>query len=113
VWRAEQHAAGERPAAAAGHGAFARWCRSCRSTRQRQWLELSERRTDSPWAITPEGLEDNLQDDEPLKTINYGGGARQFIKPHPAFSFDIATRRPRPHGAGKRSANDARSRLTF
>ena len=26
---------------------------------------------------------------EPLKTINYGGGARWFIKPHLAFSFDV------------------------
>jgi hypothetical protein len=24
-----------------------------------------------------------------LKTINYGGGARWFIKPHVAFSFDV------------------------
>ena len=53
------------------------------------WSYLSGGIGQSKWAITPEGLEDNLQDDEPLKTINYGGGARWFIKPHVAFSFDI------------------------
>ena len=28
-------------------------------------------------------------DEEPLKTINYGGGARWFTKTHLAFSFDV------------------------
>jgi hypothetical protein len=53
------------------------------------WSYLSGGIGQSKWAITPEGLEDNPQDDEPLKTINYGGGARWFIKPHVAFSFDV------------------------
>ena len=53
------------------------------------WSYLSGGIGQSKWAIVPEGLEGNLQDDEPLKTINYGGGARWFIKPHVAFSFDV------------------------
>ena len=28
-------------------------------------------------------------DTDRLKTLNYGGGARWFIKPHLAFSFDV------------------------
>ena len=53
------------------------------------WSYLSGGIGQSKWAITPVGLEDNPQDDEPLKTINYGGGARWFIKSHVAFSFDV------------------------
>ena len=34
-------------------------------------------------------MSDYPPDDEPLNTINYGGGARWFIKPHVAFSFDV------------------------
>jgi hypothetical protein len=53
------------------------------------WSYLSGGIGQSRWAIVPEGLADNPQDDERLKTINYGGGARWFIKSHVAFSFDV------------------------
>jgi hypothetical protein len=41
------------------------------------------------WAIVPEGQDGFPPDSEPLKTINYGGGARWFMKRHLAFSFDV------------------------
>ena len=43
----------------------------------------------SIWSIVPEGQEDYPPDTDRLKTINYGGGARWFIKAHLAFSFDV------------------------
>ena len=53
------------------------------------WSYLSGGIGRSTWAIVPDGQEDYPPDSEPLKTINYGGGARWFIKPHLAFSFDV------------------------
>lgn len=53
------------------------------------WSYLSGGISRSTWAIVPDGQEDYPPDSEPLKTINYGGGARWFIKPHLAFSFDV------------------------
>jgi len=53
------------------------------------WSYLSGGIGRSTWAITPEGQEDYPPDSEPLKTINYGGGARWFIRSHLAFSFDV------------------------
>ncbi len=41
------------------------------------------------WSLVPEGSVDSPADTERLQTINYGGGARWFIKPHLAFSFDV------------------------
>jgi len=43
----------------------------------------------STWSIEPEGLTDYPPNSEKLKTINFGGGARWFIKPRLAFSFDV------------------------
>jgi hypothetical protein len=53
------------------------------------WSYLSGGLGQSTWAIIPEGQQDYPPDSEKLKTINYGGGARWFIKPHLAFSFDV------------------------
>jgi hypothetical protein len=53
------------------------------------WSYLSGGLGQSTWAITPVGQENYPPDSEKLKTINYGGGARWFIKPHLAFSFDV------------------------
>ncbi len=53
------------------------------------WSYLSGGLGQSTWAIVPEGQENYPPDSEPLKTINYGGGARWFIKPRLAFSFDV------------------------
>jgi hypothetical protein len=55
----------------------------------RGWSYLSGGIGVSNWALVPEGQEGFPADSESLKTINYGGGARWFIKPHLAFSFDV------------------------
>ena len=52
------------------------------------WSYLSGGIGQSTWAIVPDAR-DTPQDFEKLKTINYGGGARWFIKSHVAFSFDV------------------------
>jgi hypothetical protein len=41
------------------------------------------------WQIIPDGAEPQSGDEERLETINYGGGARWFIRKHLAFSFDV------------------------
>ena len=41
------------------------------------------------WALTPEGQEGFPPDSDRLRTVNYGAGARWFIRPHVAFSFDV------------------------
>jgi hypothetical protein len=53
------------------------------------WSYLSGGIGQSTWAVVPVGAENSPQDAEKLKTINYGGGARWFIKSHVAFSFDV------------------------
>ncbi|MQA30474.1 MAG: hypothetical protein GEU82_11665 [Luteitalea sp.] len=41
------------------------------------------------WSVVPDGQPPAPGDEERLQTINYGGGARWFAKPHLAFSFDV------------------------
>jgi hypothetical protein len=53
------------------------------------WSYLSGGIGRSNWAIVPVGAERLPGDDDVLKTINYGGGARWFAKDHLAFSFDV------------------------
>lgn len=53
------------------------------------WSYLSAGLGQSTWSLEPEGLTNYLPNGDKLKTINYGGGARWFIKPHLAFSFDV------------------------
>jgi hypothetical protein len=55
----------------------------------RGWSYVSGGIGVSNWALVPEGQEGFPPDAESLKTINYGGGARWFAKPHLAFSFDV------------------------
>jgi hypothetical protein len=55
----------------------------------RGWSYLSGGIGVSNWALVPEGRAVSEADSEPLKTINYGGGARWFIKRHLAFSLDV------------------------
>jgi hypothetical protein len=43
----------------------------------------------STWSLVAEGQAPFPSDSERLKTINYGGGARWFMKSHLAFSFDV------------------------
>jgi hypothetical protein len=53
------------------------------------WSYISGGIGQSQWSIVPAGQEPFNKDVDRLKTVNYGGGARWFIKPHLAFSFDV------------------------
>jgi hypothetical protein len=53
------------------------------------WSYLSGGIGPSKWSIVPDGSPPLPVDEERLKTINYGGGARWFAKKHLAFTFDI------------------------
>lgn len=53
------------------------------------WSYLSAGMGTSTWSIAPEGLTDYPPNADNVKTINFGGGARWFIKPRLAFSFDV------------------------
>jgi hypothetical protein len=53
------------------------------------WSYVSGGLGRSVWQIIPDGDEPHVADEEQLKTINYGGGARWFIKKRLAFSFDV------------------------
>jgi len=39
--------------------------------------------------LVPDGGDLTAADEERVRVVNYGGGARWFIKPHVAFTFDI------------------------
>jgi hypothetical protein len=43
----------------------------------------------SQWSVVPDGAAPQDADTERLTTLNYGGGARWFMKRHLAFSFDV------------------------
>ena len=53
------------------------------------WSYLSAGMGTSTWSLEPQGLTDYPPNSDHVKTINFGGGARWFIKPHLAFSFDV------------------------
>jgi hypothetical protein len=53
------------------------------------WSYLSIGLGRSKWSIVPDGAEPLPADEETLRTINYGGGARWFAKPRLAFSLDV------------------------
>ena len=53
------------------------------------WSYLSGGIGRSNWSIIPGEREALETDNEVLKTINWGGGARWFAKSHLAFSFDV------------------------
>ena len=53
------------------------------------WSYLSAGLGQTTWALATEDLRDYPPNSDRLKTLNYGGGARWFIKPHLAFSFDV------------------------
>ena len=53
------------------------------------WSYLSGGVGRSVWSLHETGLLPSSSDVEPLQTINYGGGARWFIKNHLAFSLDV------------------------
>jgi hypothetical protein len=53
------------------------------------WSYLSGGIAGSTWSLVPNGAVALPGDDERLQTIDYGGGARWFARPHLAFSFDV------------------------
>jgi hypothetical protein len=53
------------------------------------WSYLSGGIAASTWSLVPEGGTALPPDEERLQTIDYGGGARWFAKPHLAFSLDV------------------------
>jgi len=53
------------------------------------WSYLSGGIGQATWFLVPEGATATAADEEKIKTINYGGGARWFKKKHIGFSFDI------------------------
>jgi hypothetical protein len=53
------------------------------------WSYISGGIGRSTWSLVPDDRPAFPSDDEKLKTINYGGGARWFIRSHLAFSFDV------------------------
>ena len=53
------------------------------------WSYISGGIGASQWSLIPDGQEAGPGDVEKLYTINYGGGARWFARPHLAFTFDV------------------------
>ena len=53
------------------------------------WSYISGGLGRSTWSLVPADRAAFPSDAEALKTINYGGGARWFMKSHLAFSFDV------------------------
>lgn len=53
------------------------------------WSYISGGIGQSVWQIVPDGRDVTTADEERLRTVNYGGGARWFIKKHLAFSLDV------------------------
>jgi hypothetical protein len=53
------------------------------------WSYLSAGLGQSTWSIVPDGTAPRFADQEYLQTINYGGGARWFVRKHLAFTFDV------------------------
>jgi len=53
------------------------------------WSYLSGGIGQSTWSLIADVGTEGPADQEPLETINYGGGARWFKKKHVGFSFDV------------------------
>ena len=53
------------------------------------WSYLSGGIGQSIWSVVPDGQPDRQTDRERLRTVDYGGGGRWFIKSHLAFTFDV------------------------
>lgn len=53
------------------------------------WSYLSGGIGPGVWSVVPDTLDPTAADQQRVETINYGGGARWFIKPRLAFSIDV------------------------
>jgi len=76
------------------------------------WSYLSGGIGRSNWSIVPDGNKLLAGDEEVLKTINYGGGARWFAKSHLAFSFDVRLYAINP-GVASLPGHNGSPRTTF
>jgi hypothetical protein len=52
------------------------------------------------WSLVPDGSPPAVPDLTRLRTVNYGGGARWFIKPRLAFTLDVRFHQLDPGPAG-------------
>ena len=66
----------------------------------------------SEWSIVPDGAEPQDADTARLKTINYGGGGRWFMKKHLAFSSDVRVYAINPGPPSASFPGSPRSSLT-
>jgi hypothetical protein len=53
------------------------------------WSYISGGIAAATWSLVPDGAIAQPADEERLRTVDYGGGARWFARPHLAFSFDV------------------------
>jgi hypothetical protein len=53
------------------------------------WSYISGGIAAATWSVVPDGAIRQPADEQRLRTIDYGGGARWFAKPRLAFSFDV------------------------
>ncbi len=53
------------------------------------WSYISAGLGSTTWSLVPDGAPSQAADEEKLKTLNYGGGARWFAKRRVGFSFDV------------------------
>ena len=53
------------------------------------WSYLSAGIGAARWKIVPDGAQEEPADQERLRTVNYGGGARWFVKRHLAVNVDV------------------------
>jgi hypothetical protein len=53
------------------------------------WSYISGGLGKAVWSTVPSAQSPLPGDEERLNTVNYGGGARWFAKPHLAFTFDV------------------------
>lgn len=53
------------------------------------WSYVSGGLGPSKWTIVPDGAAAGPADEQRLRVVNYGGGARWFARPHLAFTFDV------------------------
>jgi hypothetical protein len=75
------------------------------------WSYLSGGVGRSTWSLALEGDEADPPNVEKLKTINYGGGGRWFMKSHVAFSFDVRFYATNPGGPNGRLPGSPRTTL--
>ncbi len=75
------------------------------------WSYLSGGIAASTWSVVPDGAVPLPADEERIRTIDYGAGARWFAKPHLAFSFDVRFYAVNPSAPGSGPPSGPRTTL--